>query len=101
MYILFMYTVTVLVISLLHKVHRVAMATFREHSIMRVKSAQAGEVGDCSPTPFPSTYKVVVYASAERADTLPLFLLYPYMYYVVYSIKQLYKSLRRKSLVIN
>jgi hypothetical protein len=30
-----------------------------------------------------------VYASAERADTLPLFLLYPYMYSAVYSIKQL------------
>ncbi len=42
------------------------------HSTMRVKSAQAGEGG--------GTYKVVVYAPAERADTLPLFLLYPYMY---------------------
>jgi hypothetical protein len=28
------------------------------------------------------TYKVVVYATAERADTLLLFLLYPYMYSV-------------------
>ncbi len=28
---------------------------------------------------------VVVYAPAERALTLPLFLLYPYMYSVVYS----------------
>ncbi len=28
------------------------------------------------------TYKVVVYAPAERADTLHLFLLYPYMYSV-------------------
>ena len=28
------------------------------------------------------TYKFVVYASAERVDTLPLFLLYPYMYSV-------------------
>jgi hypothetical protein len=27
--------------------------------------------------------KVVVYAPAERADTLPLLLLYPYMYSVV------------------
>ncbi len=26
------------------------------------------------------TYKVVVFASAERSETLPLFLLYPYMY---------------------
>jgi hypothetical protein len=30
--------------------------------------------------------KVVVYAPAERADTLPLFLLDPYMYSVVTSI---------------
>jgi hypothetical protein len=53
------------------------------HSIMMVKSAQPGEVGGCTPSPFPSTYttsKVVVCALAERADTLPLFLLYPYMY---------------------
>ncbi len=38
-----------------------------------------------SPPPFTLfniTYKVVVYAPAERADTLPLFLLYPYMYSV-------------------
>jgi hypothetical protein len=28
-------------------------------------------------------YKVVMYAPAERADTLPLFLLYPYMYSVL------------------
>ncbi len=38
------------------------------------------------PTPFhfinTFTYKVVVYAPAERADTLPHFLLYPYMYSV-------------------
>jgi hypothetical protein len=36
----------------------------------------------CTPTHFtiPSiTYKVVVYAPAERADILPLFLLYPYV----------------------
>ncbi len=37
------------------------------------------------PPPFTLvtiTYKVVVYASAERADTLPLFHLYPYIYSV-------------------
>jgi hypothetical protein len=28
------------------------------------------------------TYKVVVYAPPERADTLPLFILFPYMYSV-------------------
>jgi hypothetical protein len=29
------------------------------------------------------TYKVAVYAPGERADTLPLLLLYPYLYSVV------------------
>ncbi len=43
---------------------------------------QAGEGGGCKPTPpfalFTITYKVVVYAPSERADTPPpLFLLYP------------------------
>jgi hypothetical protein len=33
------------------------------------------------------TYKVVVYTPAERADTLPLFLLYPYMYSVVEALR--------------
>jgi hypothetical protein len=54
---------------------------------MRVKSAQVGEGGGSTLTPFtiPTiTYKVIVLATAERADTLPLFLLYPYMYSVVY-----------------
>jgi hypothetical protein len=40
-------------------------------------------VGGASPPPFTIstvTYKVAVYTPAERADTLPLFLLYPYMY---------------------
>jgi hypothetical protein len=30
----------------------------------------------------PITYKFVVYAPAERADTLAIFLLHPYMYSV-------------------
>ncbi len=34
-------------------------------------------------------YKVVVYAPAERADTLPRFLLYPYMYSVVSKVSSL------------
>ncbi len=45
------------------------------------KSAQPGEAGGCTPTHFilsTITYKVVVYAPADTADTLPLFL-YPYM----------------------
>ncbi len=42
----------------------------------------------CTPTPFHyiSTimYKVLVYAPAEMADTLPLFLLFPYIHSLVY-----------------
>ena len=53
---------------------------------MKVKSAQAGADGDARPPPFTTstiTYKVLVYAPADREDTLALFLLYPYMYSVV------------------
>ncbi len=49
---------------------------------MMEKLAQIGEGGVCTPTRFTKstiTYKDVVYAPAEGADTLPLFLLYPYM----------------------
>ncbi len=45
-----------------------------------------GGGGGASPPPFiisTITYKVVVYAPAERADTLLLFLLYPSLYSVV------------------
>ncbi len=56
------------------------------HSILMEKLAQPGDsVGDKRPPLFTLstiTCKVVVYAPAERADTLPLFLLYPYMYSV-------------------
>jgi hypothetical protein len=56
------------------------------HTITMEKSAQSGvDGGGCTARPSPVTlstitYKVVVYAPAERADTLPLFLLYPCMY---------------------
>jgi hypothetical protein len=43
------------------------------------------EGGRCTPTPFTIstiTYKDVVYAPAERAATLALFLLYPFKYSV-------------------
>ncbi len=64
------------------------------HSIMMVKSAPClVKVGDARPPPFTLstiTSKVVVHAvpstPAERADKLPLFLLYPYMYSVAESI---------------
>ncbi len=47
------------------------------------KSVQLGEGGGFTPTPLHYIYHhVVVYAPAERADNLPLFLLYPYKYSV-------------------
>jgi hypothetical protein len=55
------------------------------YSIMIEKSALAGEGGGegrARPSPLTIstiTYKVAVYAPAERADALPLFLLYPYV----------------------
>jgi hypothetical protein len=60
------------------------------HSIIRVKSAEPGRGGDTRPPPPPFTLstitsKVVVYAPAKRAGTLPLFLLYPYMYSVLHT----------------
>ncbi len=58
------------------------------HSIMMEKLAQAGEgMGSARPPPFTTstiTYKIVVYAPAKREDTLPLVLLYPYMYFVAW-----------------
>ncbi len=48
------------------------------HYIMMVNSAQHGENGGYTPSPFHSS-KVVVYAAAERADTLPLILLCPFL----------------------
>jgi hypothetical protein len=78
-----------------HRAHRVAMATTEYtqsgnghhrvhtewqwplsglHSIMMEKSAQPVEGGGCTPTPFTLstiTNKVVMYAPAEKADTLP------------------------------
>jgi hypothetical protein len=53
---------------------------------MTVKSAQPGEGWGAHPPPFTLstiTYKVVVYSPDEKAGTLPLFLLYPFMYSVV------------------
>jgi hypothetical protein len=52
------------------------------HSIMMEKLAQDSVGGGARPPPFAIvtiTYKVAVYAPAERADTIRLFLLYPYV----------------------
>ncbi len=53
---------------------------------MMVKSAPHGEGEGARPSLFilsTITSKVVTYTPAEMADTLPLFLLYPYMKSVV------------------
>jgi hypothetical protein len=69
------------------RVHRVHTEWQRQlfdvHSIMNDKLAQACEGGGAHSPPFTIstiTYKVVVYAPLERANTL--FLLYPHMYSV-------------------
>jgi hypothetical protein len=66
-------------VSLHHRVHTEwQWPLFGVHSIMMEKSAQPG----ARPPPFTIstiTYKIVVHAPAKRADTLPIFLLYPYM----------------------
>jgi hypothetical protein len=63
--------------GLLHRVHRVATATFWRTFQHDGKLTQAGEGGGCTPTPFHYIYhhvqRVVVYAPAMRADTLPYF----------------------------
>jgi hypothetical protein len=68
---------------------------------MMEKSAQPGEGGGCTPTPFhysisTITYKVVVYAPAERADTLPPILLYPNMH----SVGEVKLEKRKKQLMM-
>ncbi len=55
----------------------------RQLSIMMEKLPQAGEGWGVQAPPFTTstiTYKVEMYAPAERVDTLPLFLFYLYMY---------------------
>jgi hypothetical protein len=56
------------------------------YSIIVVKSAHPGEDGGggsrLPPSALSTNTSKVVYAPAERADTLPLFLLYPCMYSV-------------------
>jgi hypothetical protein len=73
-------------VFLSHRVYRVAMATFSRtfNHEGKISPAWWGLVG-ARPPPFTLstiTYKVVVYAPAERADTLTLFLLHPCMYSV-------------------
>ncbi len=61
--------------------HRVATAAFWRTFHHGGKISPGGEGGVCTPTPFSSsiTYKVAMNAPAERADTLTLFHLYPFV----------------------
>jgi hypothetical protein len=59
-------------------IHRVATAAFWRTFHHDGKLAQGGEGGGCTPTPCHYSYHAV-YAPAERADTLTLFQLYPYV----------------------
>jgi hypothetical protein len=63
--------------------HRVATATFWRIFHHDGKISWWGWGVNAHPplTIFTITYKVAVYAQAERADTLPLFHLYPYVLY--------------------
>ncbi len=57
---------------------------------MMEKSAQPGEGGGALPLPFTKstiTYKVVLYAPGENADTLILFLLNSNTYSVVQTLQ--------------
>ncbi len=70
-----------------HSIHReeYQWPLFGVHSTMIEKSAQPGKGGGARPSHFTIstiTYKVAVYALVERTDTVPLFLLYPYIYSV-------------------
>ncbi len=61
------------------------MITYWRAFLLEGKSAQGGEDGGARPPSFTIstiTDKGVVYATTERTETLPLFLLYPYMYSV-------------------
>jgi hypothetical protein len=65
-----------------HRVHRVATDTFllTFHHDGKISLGWWGWGGVHAHPPFSIStinYKVVLYTPAERADTLPLFLLYP------------------------
>ncbi len=62
-----------------HRVHRVVTATFWRTFY------HDGKISPELPFTLSTfTSKVVVYSPAERADTLPLFLHYPFMYSVMF-----------------
>jgi len=65
-----------------HRVHRVATAAFWRTCSDEGKIGPSWWGWGVHAHPVTITYKVAVYASAERADTLPLFHFYSYMYSV-------------------
>jgi hypothetical protein len=59
-----------------------------QNKLDRRNERNVARVGGACPAPFIISiimYKVVVYAPAERVDTLALFLLYPYIQYTLRS----------------
>ncbi len=74
----------------LHRVHTEwQLPLSGVHTILMEKLARPGEGGECTPTFFHYIYQHVqscgVRSSWEgRSDTLPLFILYPYMYSMVH-----------------
>ncbi len=67
---------------------RVAMAIFLRpfHHVGKIMKVKVGGGHTLPPSTLSNiTSKAVVYAPTERADTLPLFLLYHYIYSVVRS----------------
>jgi hypothetical protein len=76
------------------RTHRVATATFWRTFHHDGISPVLWGWGDARPSPFTIstiTYKVVGYAPAERAYTIPLSLLYLYMYSVSLINKNVYR----------
>ncbi len=75
-----------------HRVYRVTTATFWRKFHHEGKISPGWWGWDARPLPFTIftityiTHAVVVYAPAERADSLPQFLFYPYMYSVVWTV---------------
>ncbi len=80
-----------------HRVHTEwQLSLYGVHSIMIKKSAQPGEGEWCSPTPFHYIYQQVqsfgVLSSWEGRYTLPIVLLYSYMYTVDMPIRMVKSS---------
>jgi hypothetical protein len=69
------------------------------NSIMMEKLAQASQGGGCTPTPFHYIYHHVqscgIGSSWEGSSTPPLFLLYPYMFSVLWTIRNPHKVLNK------